>query len=307
MDHCALAPIKGKGGMAGGIMSHDFVEAALMRRAGYHVWLVADLVGSYEQQPPDLLSELQRDRRWCQGNLQNARLMAEPGLHPVHRAMFVTGTMAYLSAPLWLAFLTLGTALWLTGSSVVEHWLAMPMELVGLWLWTLCLLFLPRILGLVAVVIRGEQRQFGGIGGLLKSATLESAMAIVQAPVRMLAHSLFVVVALTGLKLDWKSPPREAAAVSWRIAVSQLAPMSFVIAALAVGIALIDASALTWLMPVGLPLLLAIPLTVLTSQIGFGIALRERGFLVIPEESRSPAVLRRAWMHALRLSRPVSA
>ncbi|HET7834735.1 MAG TPA: glucans biosynthesis glucosyltransferase MdoH, partial [Variovorax sp.] len=307
MDHCALAPIKGKGGMAGGIMSHDFVEAALMRRAGFHVWLVADLVGSYEQQPPDLLSELQRDRRWCQGNLQNARLMAEPGLHPVHRAMFVTGTMAYLSAPLWLAFLTLGTALWLTGSSVVEHWLAMPMELVGLWLWTLCLLFLPRILGLVAVVIRGEQRQFGGIGGLLKSATLESAMAIVQAPVRMLAHSLFVVVALTGLKLDWKSPPREAAAVSWRIAVSQLAPMSFVIAALAVGIALIDASALTWLMPVGLPLLLAIPLTVLTSQIGFGIALRERGFLLIPEESRSPAVLRRAWMHALRLSRPVAA
>ena len=307
MEHCALAPIKGSGGMSGGIMSHDFVEAALMRRAGYHVWLVADLVGSYEQQPPDLLSELQRDRRWCQGNLQNARLMAEPGLHPVHRAMFVTGTMAYASAPLWLAFLTLGTALWLTGSSVVEHWLAMPMELAGLWLWTLCLLFLPRILGLIAVVIRGEQRQFGGIGGLLKSAALESTMAIVQAPVRMLAHSLFVVVALTGLKLDWKSPPREAAAVSWRIAVSQLAPMSFVIAALAVGIALIDASALTWLMPVGLPLLLAIPLTVLTSQIGFGIALRDRGFLLIPEESRSPAVLRRAWMHALRLSRPATA
>ncbi|MGO4393358.1 glucans biosynthesis glucosyltransferase MdoH [Variovorax sp. M-6] len=307
MDHCALAPIKGTGGMSGGIMSHDFVEAALMRRAGYHVWLVADLVGSYEQQPPDLLSELQRDRRWCQGNLQNARLMAEPGLHPVHRAMFVTGTMAYASAPLWLAFLTLGTALWLSGSSVVEHWLAMPMELAGLWLWTLCLLFLPRVLGIVAVVLRGEQRQFGGIGGLLKSALLESALAIVQAPVRMLAHSLFVVVALTGLKLDWKSPPREAAAVPWRIALQQLAPMTLVIAALAVGIALIDASALTWLMPVGLPLLLAIPLTVLTSQIALGNALRDRGFLLIPEESRSPAVLRRAWMHALRLARPTAA
>ena len=307
MDHCALAPIEGTGGMSGGIMSHDFVEAALMRRAGYHVWLCADLVGSYEQQPPDLLSELQRDRRWCQGNLQNARLMAEPGIHRVHRAMFVTGTMAYVSAPLWLAFLTLGTALWLSGSSIVSSWNVLPMELAGLWLWTLCLLFLPRVMGIAAVLMRGEQRQYGGLWGLIKSSALESALAIVQAPVRMLAHSLFVVVALTGIKLDWKSPPREAAAVPWKIALSQLAPMTFVVAALAVGIAMIDASALVWLAPVGLPLLLAIPLTVLTSQIALGTALRERGFLLIPEESRSPAVLRRAWMHAVRLARPVLA
>jgi membrane glycosyltransferase len=307
MDHCALAPIEGTGGMSGGIMSHDFVEAALMRRAGYHVWLCADLVGSYEQQPPDLLSELQRDRRWCQGNLQNARLMAEPGIHRVHRAMFVTGTMAYVSAPLWLAFLTLGTALWLSGSSLVSSWNVLPMELAGLWLWTLCLLFLPRVMGIAAVLMRGEQRQYGGLWGLAKSSALESALAIVQAPVRMLAHSLFVVVALTGIKLDWKSPPREAAAVPWKIALSQLAPMTFVVAALAVGIALIDASALVWLAPVGLPLLLAIPLTVLTSQIALGTALRERGFLLIPEESRSPAVLRRAWMHAVRLARPTTA
>ncbi|MEJ8846727.1 glucans biosynthesis glucosyltransferase MdoH [Variovorax rhizosphaerae] len=304
MDHCALAPIKGTGGMSGGIMSHDFVEAALMRRAGYHVWLVSDLVGSYEQQPPDLLAELTRDRRWCQGNLQNARLMAEPGIHPVHRAMFVTGTMAYVSAPLWLAFLTLGTALWLSGTSLLGQWDVLPAELAGLWVWTLCLLFLPRVLGIAAVMMRGEQHQYGGLWGLVKSATLESTLAIVQAPVRMIAHSLFVVVALTGLKLDWKSPPREAAAVPWRDAASTLAPMSLVVGALALGIALIDPSALVWLMPVGLPLLLAIPLTVLTSQIGLGTSLRERGFLLIPEESRSPAVLRRAWKHAVRLARP---
>ncbi|MFS2167118.1 glucans biosynthesis glucosyltransferase MdoH [Variovorax sp. Varisp62] len=306
MKHCALAPIKGTGGMSGGIMSHDFVEAALMRRAGYNVWLVSDLVGSYEQQPPDLLAELQRDRRWCQGNLQNARLMAEPGIHPVHRAMFVTGTMAYVSAPLWLAFLTLGTALWLSGSSLVSSWSVLPAELAGLWVWTLCLLFLPRVLGIAAVLMRGEQRQYGGVWGLVKSSVLEAGLAIVQAPVRMLAHSLFVLVALTGIKLDWKSPPREAAAVPWKVAASQLAPMTLVIAMLAVGVAMIDPSALIWLMPVGLPLLLAIPLTVLTSQIALGTTLRDRGFLLIPEESRSPAVLRRAWMHAVRLARPAA-
>ncbi|HEX7868049.1 MAG TPA: glucans biosynthesis glucosyltransferase MdoH, partial [Variovorax sp.] len=307
MKHCALAPIKGTGGMSGGIMSHDFVEAALMRRAGYNVWLVSDLVGSYEQQPPDLLAELQRDRRWCQGNLQNARLMAEPGIHPVHRAMFVTGTMAYVSAPLWLAFLTLGTALWLSGSSLVSNWSVLPAELAGLWVWTLCLLFLPRVLGIAAVLMRGEQRQYGGVWGLVKSSVMEAGLAIVQAPVRMLAHSLFVLVALTGIKLDWKSPPREAAAVPWKVAATQLAPMTLVIAMLAVGVAMIDPSALIWLMPVGLPLLLAIPLTVLTSQIALGTTLRDRGYLLIPEESRSPAVLRRAWMHAVRLARPALA
>jgi membrane glycosyltransferase len=188
----------------------------------------------------------------------------------------------------------------------VADWDVLPSELAGLWAWTLCLLFLPRILGVAAIMLRGEQRQYGGFWGLVKSSLLESGMAIVQAPVRMLAHSLFVLVAVTGIKLEWKSPPREAAAVGWRDAAATLAPMSSVVAVLAVGVALIDASALMWLMPVGLPLLLAIPLTVLTSQLTLGASLRDRGFLLIPEESRSPAVLRRAWMHALRLARPAA-
>jgi membrane glycosyltransferase len=313
MEHCALAPIKGTGGLAGGIMSHDFVEAALMRRAGYHVWLVSDLVGSYEQQPPDLLSELQRDRRWCQGNLQNARLMAEPGIAGVHRAMFITGAMSYLSAPLWLAFMTLGTALWLSGTpqtvglhSVGTNLSAVPGELIGLWIWTLAVLFLPRLLGMAAVFIQGEQRRYGGTLGLIKSAALESVLAMLQSPVRMLAHSLFVLVALTGLKLEWKSPPREAAALRWSDAARSLAPMSGVIALLAVGIALIDPGALTWLLPVGLPLLLAIPMSVLTSRSDIGSAMRRQRWLLIPEESWSPAVLRRAWLHASRPLRPLA-
>ena len=305
MKHCALAHIKGTGGMSGSIMSHDFVEAALMRRAGYHVWLVADLIGSYEQQPPDLLAELQRDRRWCQGNMQNSRLIAEPGLHPVHRSMFGTGAMAYLSAPLWLCFLTLGTALWLSGSPMVTKWTLLPSELISLWGWTLCMLFLPRILGIAAVLLNKQQQSYGGTASLLRSALLETLIALLQAPIRMLAHSLFVVVALTGLKLEWKSPPREAAAVPWKHALRQLAPMSLVIVMLAIGIAMIDASALVWLLPVGLPLLLAIPLTVVTSKVGVGEAMRAKNYLLIPEERKSPAVLRRAWLHASPRIKPL--
>jgi membrane glycosyltransferase len=298
MQHCALAPIKGGGGMAGPIMSHDFVEAALMRRAGYEVWLVPDLTGSYEQQPPDLLSELQRDRRWCQGNLQNSRLIAEPGLHRVHRAMFAIGAMSYLSAPLWLSFMTFGTSLWISGAAAVPDWHALPAELRSLWAWTLCMLFMPRLLGLAAVFLQRGQQGYGGAAALLLSAATETLLAVLQAPIRMLAHSLFVLVAVTGLKLDWKSPPRHAAGVTWRHAAARLSPMTAVVGLHALAIAVLQAGALIWLAPIALPLLLAVPLAVLTSHIALGGWMRARGVLVIPEESRAPAVLRRAWRHA---------
>ncbi len=304
MKHCALAPIKGTGGMSGGILSHDFVEAALMRRAGYQVWLVSDLTGSYEQQPPDLLSELQRDRRWCQGNLQNSRLMAEPGIHRVHRTMFAIGAMSYLSAPLWLAFLTIGTALWAADANAVPSWLAAPDELRTLWMWTLTMLFMPRVLGLLAVFLKGEQKSFGGTVALLGSSAVETVLAVMQAPIRMLAHSLFVLVAITGLKLEWKSPPREANGVAWRDALARLAPMTVVIGLLGLGVAAINANALIWLAPVALPLLLAVPLTVATSHVALGTWMRSRGVMLIPEESWSPAVLRSAWRHASRFALP---
>jgi membrane glycosyltransferase len=298
MKHCALAALPGEGGLSGPILSHDFVEAALMRRAGYHVWLVSDLDGSYEQQPPDLLSELQRDRRWCQGNLQNARLIAEPGLHRVHRAMFAIGAMSYLSAPLWLAFLTFGTTLWMSGAAIAPDWHAVPAELRSLWAWTLAMLFMPRLLGLAAVLLRRAQAGFGGTSALLGSAVLETFVALLQSPVRMLAHSFFVLVAITGWKLEWKSPPREAEGIRWVDAARKLAPMTAVIVLHAAGIAAIQLGALIWLAPVALPLLLAVPLAVLTSHVALGGWLRARGMLLIPEEARSPAVLRRAWRHA---------
>jgi membrane glycosyltransferase len=302
MAHCGLAPIRGNGGLAGGILSHDFVEAALMRRAGWHVWLVPDLVGSYEQQPPDLLSELQRDRRWCQGNLQNSRLIAEPGFHRVHRAMFAIGAMSYLSAPLWLAFLAFGTSLWMTGMHGLDL-AGTPSDLLALWAWTLCMLFLPRVLGIAAVVVRGEQAAFGGIGRLLASTAAESSLALLQAPVRMLAHTLFVVVALTGVKLHWTSPPREAAAVGWADAARQLLPLTAVIAVPAIAAAWIDADAILALLPVAMPLLVSVPLVVLTSHVGTGAWLRARGLMLIPEEAWSPQVLRRARLHAGRAAR----
>jgi membrane glycosyltransferase len=301
MRHCALAPIKGRGGLSGGIMSHDFVEAALMRRAGYHVWLVADVGGSFEQQPPDLLSELQRDRRWCQGNLQNARLIAEPGLHRMHRAMLAVGTMSYVSAPLWLAFMGLGLIMLLTSGLGAQDVRPLSGASLGLWAVTLTLLFLPRVLGVAAVLFKGQQRGYGGTWRLLGSALLESLLAILQAPVRMVAHSIFVWAALTGMKLDWKSPPREATGVSWRSATARLGAMQMVAMLLLSALVLIQPNLLPWVLPVVLPLALASVTTVVTGHVRLGQWARSGGALLVPEEAWSPAVLRKAWRHASRM------
>ena len=298
MEHCGLAPLAGNGAFSGHILSHDFVEAALMRRAGFHVWLVADLVGSYEQQPPHLLAELQRDRRWCQGNLQNARLIAEPGLHAVHRGMLATGAMAYVSAPLWLLYVVLGALLWLVGGNEFAPAGKLAIGIPGLWAGTLTMLVLPRLLGVTAMFMRRETARFGGGVKLVQSAFLEAALAMLLAPLRMVAHTLFVVGAVTGWKLEWKSPPREANDVSWLEAAQRFAPVSLVVAAVGAAMSLAGSSAVLWMMPVGLPLVLAVPFTVLTGSTSLGERVRRARLLLVPEESSSPTVLRQAWNFA---------
>ena len=300
MDHCALAPIAGTGGLSGEILSHDFVEAALMRRAGYHVWLVHDLQGSYEQQPPNLIEELRRDRRWCQGNLQNVRLIAEPGLHGVHRAMLFTGAFAYLSAPLWLAFVLIGPGLRTLAELPAGriHDLA---ALAALWGMTLAMLILPRLLGAAAIILRGEQHLYGGSSALLQSTLIEMGISMVQAPVRMIAHSVFVFVALTGLRLTWKSPPREANDVGWGEAANHFGWIGGVAAAVTGTILAFFPNTMLWLVPTSVPLMIAVPLVVMTSRSRLGQQLRARRLLVTPEEHSVPAVLNLAWEHAARM------
>ncbi len=299
MKHCALAKLPGRGGLSGEILSHDFVEAALMRRAGFYTWLITDLEGSYEQQPSNLMEELQRDRRWCQGNLMNFRLISEPGFQPVHRAMLFTGAMAYVSAPLWLAFLLVSLGLRLlephAASAGLLPWLGMSSTLELLWAFTLTLLFLPRFLAVIAIVGRGEQAAYGGTPALVKSALMEAVLSALQAPVRMVAHTLFVVTALTGIGLEWKSPMREATSILWRDALQRFLPVMAVASFAMLATFHARHDALLWLLPVGLPLLFAAPLTVLTSESRWGLMLRYRLWLLTPEERIPPAVLVRAW------------
>jgi membrane glycosyltransferase len=109
VEHCRLPILPGKEPLGGHILSHDFVEAAFMRRAGWKVYLAGDLHGSYEGVPSSLITYAARDRRWSQGNLQHTRLLFTRGLHLVNRLHLSLGVMAYIASPLWLLLLVLST------------------------------------------------------------------------------------------------------------------------------------------------------------------------------------------------------
>ncbi len=312
--HCGLAPLPGKGTLSGEIMSHDFVEAALMRRAGWKVWVADEIPGSYEQVPPNLVAELQRDRRWCHGNLQNSRLMFEPRLHAVHRTAFLTGVLAYLSSPLWLGFLILSTLLFAQHTGVDPAYFIEPYQLFPIWpaanlklMLTLfgltgMLLLAPKALSLLAIVMRGEAGRFGGVRRLLFSAFIEFLHSMLLAPVRMVFHTQFVLAALTGWRLAWKSPPRDDRATSWSEAWARHGAHT-ILALLWIGAIVVSSSAFPWwLSPILFGLLAATPLSVWGSRRELGRALRQKDLLLTPDEHRVPPVLEIAAQEAARVA-----
>ncbi|MHB0852643.1 glucans biosynthesis glucosyltransferase MdoH [Stutzerimonas nitrititolerans] len=302
IEHCALAPLPGKGSFAGDILSHDFVEAALMRRAGWGVWIAYDLPGSYEELPPNLLDELKRDRRWCHGNLMNFRLFLVKGMHTVHRFVFLTGVMSYLSAPLWFTFLALSTGLLAIHTLMVPEYFLQPNQLYPLWpQWhpqeaialfsaTLTLLFLPKLLSVVLIWIQGSKEYGGGIR-LLLSMILETLFSMLLAPVRMLFHTVFVTAAFLGWSVQWKSPQRADNATPWGEALRRHGSQMLLGVLWTALVAWLDPAFLWWLAPIVVSLILSAPVSVLTSRTGPGLAAFRRKLFLIPEEFDPPTEL----------------
>jgi membrane glycosyltransferase len=303
MRHCALGRLPGRGPFAGEILSHDFVEAALIRRAGWKVWMAYDLPGSYEEMPPNLLDELKRDRRWCRGNLINLRLFLWGGLHPAHRAIFMAGVMAYVSSPLWLVSLALSSAFVVLHAVIGPQYFVQPRQLFPIWpkwdaeatlmfaIATGGVLFLPKILGAILVLTRDASR-FGGAVGVTLSLLLELLVASALAPVRMLFHTQFVIAALTGLGFHWKSPPREDAETSWREAARRHGLHTLLGLAWSAAVYWLAPAYTWWLLPVTGALALSIPISVYSSRVSLGRALRRARLFVIPDEADLPPELR---------------
>ncbi|MGE0574472.1 glucans biosynthesis glucosyltransferase MdoH [Reyranella sp.] len=300
---CRLPVLSGRPPLGGEILSHDFVEAAFLRRGGWYCWMLPELRGSYEELPTNLLDYAVRDRRWMQGNLQHARLIGKPGLHPMSRLHLGLGIFAYLASPLWLAMLMLSSAMVvdqrITGDIFFGptrtlfpqwpqyHW---P-EIHGLLGLTIGLLLGPKLL---ALILRfgstRSARRFGGRIALMLSFVAETCFSTLLAPVMMLFHTTFLIRILAGSAVGWPPQARGDRGMDWRQALTRhIGHVLFGLAAL-VALGAIVPDYVPWILPVVIGLLLSVPLAVLSSRRTLGLAARRLRLFLTPEE-RAEATL----------------
>ena len=311
-EAAGLPELPGRKPFGGHILSHDFVEAALLRRAGWAIHMMPAITGSYEEGPPSLADVAVRDRRWCQGNLQHAAVLPTRGLHWVSRLHLMMGIGAYGTAPLWLAFLLTGIVLSLearfaipnyfpTGPSLFPRWPVVdPVRSMWLFIATMAVLLGPKLLATIAGLLRGpERRAFGGGLRLVASVLVETLLAGLIAPIAMLTQSAAVVSILAGRDGGWQPQRRDDGIVPWRDVVRAYLPHTLAGLALGLVSGLISIPLLLWMAPVVLGLALAIPLAQLSARRSAGAALARIGLLSTPEERGLPmlAVVTEAAAH----------
>jgi membrane glycosyltransferase len=296
IEHCDLPLLPVPNPRKRHVLSHDTVEAALMQRAGYDVWIAYDEPGSYEEGPPNLSDMLKRDRRWCAGNLQHFWFLFARGIEMGNRLQIWIGLMAYLCSPIWLIFLIAGSfgsydrARFMALSAGPED-LGAPSnsEATVLFIITAVLLFVPRLLGIISTLPR--MRQFGGFFPLLISALMEALLSIFIAPVLMLFHTLFVLLALMGWQIKWTTQNRADATLTlghclflygWQSCLGVLGQI--------LGFFYLGLNSY-WLLPIFAGWIFAPVTAWATSSRRLGKAFQSCGLFITPEEFQPPPEL----------------
>lgn len=312
-EAAGLPELPGRRPFGGQILSHDFVEAALLRRAGWQVVFDPALPGSWEEGPPTLPDLCVRDRRWCQGNMQHAAVISAPGLHPVSRLHMAQGIFAYVSAPLWLGFLLIALLVGVQARFVrPEYFPATPVlfpqwpvidaeRALAVFAGTMALLLAPKIMGWVAFALSREgPRGVGGQMRLLGGLVFEIILSALLSPITMLTQIRHLWGILRGSDSGWEAQRRDSGAWAWREG------LRFTRAHLVLGLVLfatayaMEPLVAAWMSPVLAGLLLS-PLLVGWSS---GEAGRfTRALLQTPPEARPTPILRLAATQPTRASR----
>ena len=306
-SHCGLPDLRGRPPFGGHVLSHDFVEAALIRRAGYAVYMLPVLGGSYEESPPSLIDLATRDRRWCQGNLQHARIMPGAGLKMATRQHFATGIMSYMASPLWMAQLLVGIVLVLQSTYIRPEYFTDEFRLFPAWprfdaeralmLFgvTMAVLLAPKFFGLVIALLDSKTRaSCGGSLRLCVSTFLEILMSAFFAPVMMVIQTGSVMQIIFGRDTGWNPQRRDDGSIPMRDIVRRhRSHVALGLLTLIAGL-LISPMLVAWMSPTIAGLILAILLSWASGQLWIGLALKRAGLLLTPEEAEPPAIAQRA-------------
>ena len=294
VQHCELPVLPGPEPFGGEILCHDVVEAGLMRRAGWDVWVLPQVMESYEALPANFVDFASRERRWCQGNLQHTGLLRHPGLRPVGRFHLAYGVMHYISGPLAVLFLLLATLDAMMGGGFTSAVLlgGGPASVV-LAVLTLGLLYAGKLLCLGEVLADGQEaRRYGGRPRLLAGAALEQVGALVISAVLILFYTRYVLGLLLGHSVCWTAQPRDDRGLSWAEGWLRFRGVTAGGLAWLAVMASSDGALLAWCAPLVFGLLASIPAAILSSRITLGRLARRWGLFLTPEEGEPAPVLR---------------
>jgi membrane glycosyltransferase len=275
--HAGLPSLPGKPPLGGPVLSHDFIEAALLRRAGWRVEIATDIEGSYEESPPTMVDIAARDRRWAQGNLQHLGLVGAKGFDGISRAHITAGVMGYLSAVLWLALILAGLGLSLQGAFLRPSYFGNGQSLMPNWpviddarafrlfILTAAIVLSPKWLSLI-LWAAGKLPGWTRHPRFILAVAFETVLSALMAPVMMLNQAGAVFSTLLGRDAGWRPQVRDREGFAWNDLLRHYMPhMVFGAAVLgsALAISLVFGA---WIAPAALSLLLAAPLSAWTAR-----------------------------------------
>lgn len=300
-----LPRIQGPKPFEGDILSHDFVEAALMRRAGWTVRMLPQLKGSWEESPPSLADVAVRDRRWAQGNIQHLAVIPAKGLRWPNRFHMLNGVMGYMASPLWFALILVGIAMAIQihyahieyfsdELSLLPHWPVFDSQrMVELFIMTMGILLVPKMLGLIRASLNTSLRRSLGIIRMSLGALVEIFFSVLYAPIFMLIHCKHVFDIFRGKDSGWSTQQRQYIGVPWAQVFKQHIWHTLIGVGMSVVLWFYAQTLFLWLAPTLVGLLLSIPLSALSGSRWLAKVLRKGGVLTIAEEVDEPHIMRK--------------
>jgi membrane glycosyltransferase len=287
---CHRPELPGKPPLGGQILSHDQVEAVLMRRAGYEVRVLPRECGSYEDNPPTLLEFTRRDLRWCQGNMQYLKLLGMKGIMPMSRFQLIWAIMMFMGVPAWTTIIALSALKPFDGEDMAQFPAA---SAIGLYCVFLLMYLAPKLAGFIDIMLTpGEMKRYGGVMRFTAGCLFELAFSFLLGAATTLRTSLFMIGLLFGKSVMWNGQARDAHSLSYATAFAGLWPQTLFGALIFLVTGLMAPSLLLWSLPLTLGYLVAAPFAVMTASPMLGRFLAGLKLCALPEEIDQPEILR---------------